>query len=266
MSKKDEVITELFKLCQAQNNYIFHNSLVKDVSKQFGVGNPFDVTKLDSKKKLPNILVEHDYAVIHLGGGRHQFINGIDRVYHTFEPIQDILQWDYQKSLLNGYNSSESNALSIANNQRILHHFLFGKDTEFDDVDVMKRPKTYFPHRTKTNLAYNLGQDFHIKLDKIQIEIDLTIEFQGIVGVFEAKNGKPQNFAVYQLYHPFLYYYNANQLPEINGRIKQIYSVYVVKSIENKVTNLKMWAYTFTNPLDISSIQLIKSACYQLNS
>jgi hypothetical protein len=130
----------------------------------------------------------------------------------------------------------------------------------------LKRPKTYFPHRTKTNLNYNLGEDFHIKLDKIQIEIDLTIEFQGEVGVFEAKNGKPNNFAIYQLYHPFLYYYNANQLPEINGRIKQIYSVYVVKSIENKVTNLKMWAYTFTNPLDISSIQLIKSACYQLNS
>lgn len=265
MSKKDQVITELFKLCQAKNNYIFHNDLVKDISKQFGVGNPFDVTKLDSKKSLPDILISNNYAIIHLGNGNHQFIKGIDIIYHEFEPIQEIIQWDYHKSLLNQYNSSESNILSVANNQRILHHFLFGKDTEFDDINIEQRPKTYFPHRTKTSFAYNFGRESHIELENIQIEIDLTIEFQGTVGVFEAKNGTPDNFAIYQLYHPFLYYYNANKLPEINGRIKQIYSVYVVKSIENKVTNLKMWAYMFTNSLDISSIQLIKSACYQLN-
>jgi len=50
MSKKDKVITEIFLKCEKEQNYIFHNDLVKDVSKQFKVGNPFDVTKLDNKK------------------------------------------------------------------------------------------------------------------------------------------------------------------------------------------------------------------------
>ncbi len=167
---------------------------------------------------------------------------------------------------LNEYNSSESNILSVANNQRILHHFLLGKDTEFEDIDISKRPKTYFPHRTKTSFSYNFGSDLHLDLENIQIEIDLTIEFQGTIGVFEGKNGKPDSFAIYQIYHPFLYYHKANQLSGIQGKIKEVFGVYVVKTIENGITNLKIWAYTFENHLDITSIKFVKSVCYQLNN
>jgi hypothetical protein len=103
-----------------------------------------------------------------------------------------------------------------------------------------------------------------LKLENIQIEIDLTIEYKGIIGVFEIKNGNPSNFAIYQIYHPFLYYYKANELSNLKGTIKNILGVYVVKTISKGITNLKMWAYTFENPLDITSIKLVKSACYQL--
>ncbi len=264
MNKKDEVLTALFNIASQQNNFVFHNDLVKDISRKIGFGNPFDATKIDSKDKLPLILQQNDFAVIHLGNGYHKFVKGIDKVYHDFEPIQEIIQWTYQKSLLNEYNSSESNILSVANNQRILHHFLFGKDTEFENIDVSQRPKTYFPHRTKTSFDYFFGSNTPLRLENIQIEIDLTIEFQGTIGVFEGKNGTPSSFAVYQIYHPFLYYHNANQHSEIQGKISAIYGVYVVKTIESGVTNLNTWAYTFTNPLDITSIQLVKSACYQL--
>jgi hypothetical protein len=266
MSKKDQVLTKLFEICQKRNNYVFDNDLVKDVSKKVGFGNPFDATKIDNKVKLPKVLLDNDFAVIHLGNGKHQFIKGIDKVYHDFEPIQETLEWAYKKSLLNEYNTSESNILSVANNQRILHHFLFGKDTEFDRIDISERPKTYFPHRTKTSFAYNFGRNLKVDLKNIQIEIDLTIEFKGVIGVFEGKNGKPDSFAVYQIYHPFLYYYRANELSELKGKIKEIYGVYVVKKIERGITNLKIWAYTFENPLDITSIKFVKSACYRLIS
>ena len=122
-----------------------------------------------------------------------------------FEYIQKSVKWEYKKSLLNQYNDSESNALSIANNQRILHDFLFGKDLEFENIDISKRPKTYFPHRTKTTLEYYFENEKIIAKNQ-QIEIDLTIEFNGTIGIFEAKNGSPNNFNIYQIYHPFLYY------------------------------------------------------------
>lgn len=263
-SKKDQVIKELFKICQKKGSFEFHNDLVKDVCKKIGFGNPFDVTKLDNKTKLPGILVKNNYAIIHIGSGSHKFIKGIDKVFHDFEPIQKTIDWTYKKSLLNQYNSSESNILSVANNQRILHHFLFGQDTEFDDVDIAKRPKTYFPHRTKTSFEYNFGKKTKLKLKNIQIEVDLTIEFQGNIGVFEGKNGKPDTFSIYQIYHPFLYYYNANKKTELKGKIKNIYCVYVVREKSKTHDIIKLWAYTFSNPLDITSIKFIKSASYKL--
>ena len=89
-----------------------------------------------------------------------------------------------------------------------------------------------------------------------QIEIDLTIEFNGTIGIFEAKNGSPNNFNIYQIYHPFLYYHNSN-LP-----IKEIICVYLVWQKDKQ--KIKLWAYTFDNPLRLDSIKFIKSKEYIL--
>jgi len=264
MSKKNLVLTEIFLNSQETGNYIFDNELVKSISKKYNFGNPFDATKIDNKNKLPDILLENDYAIIHLGSGKHQFIKGIEKVYHDFEPVENTINWEYKKSLLNEYNTSESNILSVANNQRILHYFLFGEDFEFDSIEINQRPKTYFPHRTNVNFVYNIGNEIEIDFNRLQIEIDLTIEFKGKIAVFEGKNGQQSNFAVYQLFHPYLYYYNANLRDDIGGRIKEIVCVYIVKSIEKQVTNLKLWAYTFENHKDITSIKFLKSTCYRL--
>lgn len=263
MGKKQEVLLELFRICKKRKNLIFDNDLVESVCKDIGFKNKFDVTKLDNENLLPEEIRKHDYAVIHLGKGRHQFIKGIRNIYHQFEPIQKTIDWQYKRSLLNEYNTSESNILSVANNQRILHHFLFGIDKEFDTLDISKRPKTYFPHRTKIDLEYRF-KDLLISLDKMQIEIDLTIEYKGFIGVFEAKNGKPNSFSIYQLYHPFLYYQKAKNLEGMTGKIKDVVGVYVVRRKENKQSILSLWAYTFSDISDITSIKLKKSVSYRL--
>ena len=101
-------------------------------------------------------------------------------------------------------------------------------------------------------------------MKNIQIEVDLTIEFQGTIGVFEGKNGKPDTFSIYQIYHPFLYYFNANKKTELKGKIKEIYCVYVVREKSKTHDTIKLWAYTFSNPLDITTIKFIKSAAYKM--
>ncbi len=264
MGKKQEVLIKLFQICQHRNDYTFDNDLVKNVCREIGFGNPFDVTKIDNISVLPNLLRENDYAVIHIGDGQHKFIQGIANIYHSFEPVNTTVEWKYRKSLLNEYNSSESNILSVANNQRILHHFLFGEDREFDNADIALRPKTYFPHRTKTNLEYFFGQQEKVTATQIQIEIDLTIEYKGVIGIFEAKNGQPDNFSVYQLYHPFLYYHNARQRPELQSKIRDILCTYIVRTVKEGNSELRLWCYKFTNPLDITSIVLQQAACYKL--
>lgn len=252
-NKKHLVLLDLYKHCKEQGNFTFHNDLVKDFAKKHKFGNPFDATKLDSSDKLPPLFKEQDICLLHLGGGNHKFIKGINKLYHTFEPIQERIKWTYKKSLLNEYNDSESNILSVANNQRILHDFLFGKDLEFENLDISKRPKTYFPHRTKTTLEYTFENE-KISAKNQQIEIDLTLEFDGTIGIFEAKNGTPNDFNIYQIYHPFLYYHNSN-LP-----IKNIICCYLVRN-EN---SLKLFAYTFEKALQLDSIKFLKSKEYIL--
>ncbi len=136
INKKQNVLIELLEICEKQNNYVFHNNLVKDISKKHNLGNPFDVTKLDDKNKLPDILKKKDLTIIHLGKGYHQFIKGIDYIYHSFEEIETVVDWSYKKSLLNLLNASEANILSIANNQRILHEFAFGVDNEYISKNI----------------------------------------------------------------------------------------------------------------------------------
>lgn len=263
MSKKHEVIEQLYTICRARNYFIFHNDEVKKVCTNIGFGNPFDATKIDSKQKLPPLLIKNDMAIIHLGSGRHQFVSGIDNFYHTFEPIEKVIDWPYKKSLLNQFNTSESNILSVANNQRILHSFLFDIDNEFNTNDIAKRAKTYFPHRTKTSFQYFAG-DISITLEQIQIEIDVTIECDGIIGVFEGKNGTPDSFSIYQLYHPFLYYHNANTTGILDGKVKKIYGVFVVREKVQSFDVLQLWCYTFTDFSNIQSIKLVKSSAYRL--
>ena len=155
-NKKHLVLLDLYKHCQKENNFIFHNDLVKDFSKKNKFGNPFDVTKLDSKDKFPTLFKEQDICLLHLGNGNHKFIKGINKLYHKFEPIQKSVRWEYKKSLLN----------------------------------------------------------------------------------------------------QFLYYHNSN-LP-----IKEIICVYLVWQKDKQ--KIKLWAYTFDNPLRLDSIKFIKSKEYIL--
>jgi len=254
-NKKQKVITEIFKICKEKNNFIFHNDLVKKVSKKYKFGNPFDATKLDNLDRFPAILIKNDYFIIHQGKGYHKFVKGIEKAFHKFEaiPSKNIIDREYKKSILNEYDTSESNMLSVGSNLKIFHHFLYG------DVDVM--PKIYFPRRTKTSFEY-FFDDEKVVMENIQMEIDLTMEYNGMVTVFEGKNGLPKNFAVYQLFHPFKYFSNIkkeNKLP-----IKQITACYILRYRENSHSHLRLYNYTFKNENNICSIELLKNAQYNL--
>ncbi|HJH27063.1 MAG TPA: hypothetical protein C5S37_09925 [Methanophagales archaeon] len=146
MGTKQEVIAELFKRCQKKKDFVFDNVLVKQVCKEYGFGNPFDATKLDDTSKFPQILLDEDYFILHLGRGRHKFVKGINNGFHSFEDINEdnIFDWKYRKSILNEFDTSESNILSVAGNQRIIHDFLYEA--------IVASPKVYNARRTKMEI------------------------------------------------------------------------------------------------------------------
>lgn len=84
--------------------------------------------------------------------------------------------------------------LSVGSNLKIFHQFLYENDYVI--------PKIYFPRRTKTSFEYYFENE-KVVMENIQMEIDLTMEYNGMVTVFEGKNGLPENFAVYQIFFIF---------------------------------------------------------------
>lgn len=255
MGTKQEVIAELFKRCQRKKTFVFDNTLVKQICKEYGFGNPFDATKLDDTSKFPQILLDGDYFILHLGKGRHKFVRGINNGFHCFEEIDknNVFDWKYRKSILNEFDTSESNILSVASNQRIIHDFLY--------EDIVANPKIYSARRTKMDLSYSVGKE-KIKAQSLQMEIDLTMELRGLITIFEGKNGFPGNFAIYQLFHPFKYYSVLKDEKKLS--VEQITCCYILRKRGRSGSVLRLYNYTFRDEDDMTSIKLLKNAQYNL--
>ncbi len=227
--------------------------MVKDYCRKHGFGNPFDVTKLDNTSKFPSILIENDYFLLHLGQGKHQFVKGIKNGFHHFEIITNIVDWQYRSSILNEFDTSESNILSVRFNQRIIHDFLY--------EDIVANPKIYNARRTKSKLDYYVKDEL-IQTKNLQMEIDLTMELNGRVTLFEGKNDFPKDFAVYQLFHPFLYYKKLKTEKQLN--ITEITCCYLLRKREVKSSIVRIYLYTFDNIKDMTSIKLLQAKQYNL--
>ena len=257
IAKKKLAIADLFAHCKANNDYTFHNRLVKEFAGRHGFGNQFDVTKADQLALLPQHVRDEGYCIIHLGKGYHRFVRAIEHCFHDFEEITDPeIPWEYKKSLLNETDSSESNVLSVSFNQRIIHHFLYG-EVNLDAV----QPNMYGSRRTQISAEYRIFRE-EVSVNGVQIEIDLVTEHHGVVTAFECKNGFPKNFAVYQLYHPFLYFTQFQQRGEID--ISRVNCCYMLRKVVDGESVVRVYLYNFTDAADLASLQLEKSAQYRL--
>lgn len=254
LNKKQTVITRLYEMCLARGNLIFDNNEVRRVCVDVGFGNHNDATKIDNSAGLPARLLQDDVFIIHLGregkrSGRHQFVTGIANGYHQFEEIPDERKypWRYRRSILNNINTSESNILSVCYNQRIIHDFLY--------EDIAASPKVYSSNRTQIPMRYRIG-DVEIKASRVQVEIDFTLEHSGMITVFEAKNGEPPDFNIFQIFHPFRYYLRATA----NLNVKAIQCCYLLRQ-DNR---LMLYLYSFPETDNPGSIQLERNAEYTL--
>ena len=134
-----------------------------------------------------------------------------------------------------------------------MSHFLY------EDVSIT--PKIYCSHRTKFSFNYKIG-DEPVASEKQQIEIDMTIENDGNISIFEAKNRFRKDFAVYQIYLPFLYYTENKKIK--NLAIKDINCCYLLRDKKAASSTIRIYQYTFDEPYDMTSIRLLKSAEYAI--
>ena len=256
--KKKQILAGLFEMCRARGDMVFTSEELREIAARHNFSNPHDAVKLDNLSKLPKVMLESDHCLIHLGKGRHQFVRGVMAGFHRFERIPAACEVErpYNPSLLNEANTSESNILSVGVNQRIFHEFLYG------DKEV--EPKVYCAHRTKRSVSYTMA-GARIRTDALQMECDLTFELGGRVTIFEGKNeparGLTSDFAVYQLFHPYLYYSALKE--EKKYPIDKIDGCYFLrrKDGEDSVARVYLYEFREKNP---ASIRLVKCAEYRL--
>jgi hypothetical protein len=261
LSKKQELLQMLFQECEQRRNWFFTNEDVKRLASKVGFGNPFDATKVDTMSVLPETIRQRGYCVAHVGKGKHQFVPELEKWYHIFEEIEEheVIVWRYRKSLLNDLDTGEASVLSFVYNQHILHDFLY--------EDVVASPKIYVPGRTRIDLEYTVGNST-IRAAEQQMEMDMTLEYQGTVTVMEAKSRFLDNFAVYQLFHPVCFY--VCQAKKLNINVREVNACYVLKQSRRTkgqaypATSVRLYLYTFDDVQRLDSIRLIRKAEYRL--
>ena len=257
MSKKKDVLSRLFVESQKSGDPVITKALVRRACDLFKFGNQFDATKVDHSHLYPDEMHEEQgYFLVHLGKGRHQFIPNMSLGFRPFETmdVDECVDWPYVPGALNDFDSSEANILSVSFNQLILHDFLYG--------DRRANPQIYLARRTKYTGTYTIAEQ-PISLVQVQMEMDLVLEWNGNVTIFEAKNGFPSDFAVHQLFHPYLYFDDFKQTGKLD--IGRIQCCYLQRKRIRGESVLRLYLYEFTDR-DLASIRLLRKKQYTLKT
>jgi hypothetical protein len=272
-SKKHTLLDMIVDLCIGRDGpnqpfYIFDNAEVKRLSALIGFANHNDATHIDSGQSRSRKMQEEGFSIVHLGtlrhgrsSARHAFVRTTS-IFHEFEDIleSETYEINYRKSPLDEMNTSESNILSLAYNQGIVNRVLY-------PTELRANPSIYMAHRTRFTPTYHVG-GLHLPFGEVQIEVDMTVEHEKHVTVFEAKNWKKNrsDFAIYQLFHPFHYYHK--KILESGTDIHSVDCCYLVRrqltGSHQSGSEIDVRRYTFTDPNDILSITCLSKQRFRL--
>jgi hypothetical protein len=259
---KKRTLMMVYTHCEQTGNMRFNNALVKRLTGE-EFSNQFDATKIDTSAVLPAELKEKDLFIVHLGGGWHQFVRGIRHGYHELEDVapENIRDWPYVPGILDRTDGSEAGVLSLAFNQQILQHFLYGNRIVQLFINVPRRTRG----KAANSFSYMIG-DQMVSVKQLQIEMDFIVEKNGEIAVIEAKcasGALPKDFAVVQLYLPY------RRLVEMLGSkldAKKIRSLFLVQYMRPDGKDcIRVYEYTFTDPQSMSSLRFVRNAEYVLN-
>lgn len=101
-----------------------------------------------------------------------------------------------------------------------------------------------------------------VSLTDTEMEIDQTFEREGVVTVIESKNGFGKDFAVYQIFVPFVFFTELRK--ERDLAMKEVNACYLLRERTDGRSVLRLYLYSFEDVEDMTSIRLIRNAEYRL--
>jgi hypothetical protein len=217
--------------------------------KQISGREPRLMTKFDSRKTRPRLLLDHGITVLPTSNGEYVLLLGDG--YCNIPPVKQTETYDASK--INKLETIQLGAGIRSECQAIDTLFMISALRTFAGDDTLQLTirgrlrSGDFSFKFRTNIRQEI-----IQVKGVQIEVDSGYEGKKIA-IVEAKFGSSESFIVRQLYYPY------RELLR-NGASKEIVPILLVYS--NLVYSL--YAFTFQHKDDYQSIRLVRQTDYIL--
>lgn len=197
-----ENIFDKYKLLNdiRRNGYV---DITADAIKAIEGKEPRNLTKVDFREKLPNIMKEEGLSILAIKNGLYRIAPN-DPFIDIEENIStEIIELEAPQNIISidPFNiKSESAALDIAAVSD-MHRMVFGEESQLT-----------IRGRLRGSLEFNIEQ-IPYNIEGVQIEVDGGYEANNAIHLIEAKIGYSNNINIRQLLYPQLFWEN-----QINGR------------------------------------------------
>jgi len=201
--------------------------------------------KQDSREDRPNVFAENNLFILPIKNGIYAILQGegyidIPEITSEIIPYKSKLDFELETSKI---GNSEMQHLDFAYASSLIRTFLNDPNLVLTIRGRKYTPKFDF-------IAGKFKQK--INVESVQTEVDAGYEGKEQIVLIEAKNSETKNTIIRQLYYPF--------------RQWQIHSKKQVKVLffEKRENIYSLWSFEFKDVNNYNSINLVKSARYEI--
>lgn len=201
--------------------------------------------KQDSRKDRPDIFIDNDLFILPIKNGLYSIIKG-----EGYFDIPDIktpaIAYDSKLGFVltsSKVGNSEMQHLDFAYASSLIRTFM-----DDNTLVLTIRGRKYTP---KFSFTVN---NSYITVESVQTEVDAGYEGKDKIVLIEAKNSKTNNTIIRQLYYPYRKW-------KIETK-KEVFLLF----FEKRKDVFFIWQYSFNDDNDYTSLNLIKSKKYLINS
>lgn len=206
---------------------------------------PRHMGKIDSTNDLADSMIRNGYFVLPVKNGEYAIVRG--KGYHELEKLSGskthVSRVNFNLGTMHR-NTSEMQYLDYSQVSGAIED-LIGEGALYPTIRGRERSGQF---------SFNVGNQ-NLNIDNVQVEVDLGLEGEKSIVLFEAKSKTPKDFIIRQLYYPYRRFKNLSS----SKKIIPIFFTYDAK--ENAYN---YWVYEFENLTDYNSIKLSRVVTYNI--
>ena len=201
------------------------------------------LAKQDTREDRPEVFIEKNLFILPVKNGTYAIIQGegyidIPEIDQKSKIYTSKLDFELETSQI---GNSEMQHLDFAYASSLIRTFL-----EDDSLVLTIRGRKYTP-----KFEFKVGKHL-ITTESVQTEVDAGYEGRNQIVLIEAKNSKSKNTIIRQLYYPFRQWQEHSK-KKVN-----------VLFFEKRKSEYFLWEFTFKNVMDYNSIELVRSAKFEI--